>query len=122
MSDYYYPAYRPDEDSRCGGLVRLAALGAVVGGAVAAAASLARIQREEITANQAVAETARTMVASAAATVVAGAAASVVAEQGLVRLGVLFATGTAVLYGIDRLGRERQGLERRQDRDGPGRG
>lgn len=88
-------------DGRCVSLARLAALGAVVGGAVAAASNLGRLRRAEIQLDEALAETAKTAVSSALATAVAGAAAGVVAEQGLVRLGVMLATGTAVLYGVE---------------------
>lgn len=89
-------------DSRCSTLVRLATVGAVVGGSAAAASNLAEMRRGEITVNQALANTTRTAVSSAMATTIAGAVAGAVAEQGLVRLGVMFATGAAVLYGIER--------------------
>lgn len=110
----YYPSghgsadpdgtFRPVQsiDSRCTSLARLAALGAVVGGAVAAAANVGRLQRGEIDLNEVVAHTAKTAVSSAVATAIGGAVAGVVAEQGLVRLGVMLATGTAVLYGVER--------------------
>jgi hypothetical protein len=112
MSDYYqypmaYPGAAPTAsyqaaDNRCSTLVRLATVGAVVGGSAAAAANLARMQHQEINVNQMLASTAKTTVSSALATAVAGAVAGAVAEQGLVRLGVMFATGAAVLYGIER--------------------
>lgn len=108
--DYRYPyphgqvpyAIEPVGDNRCSSLVRLAALGAVVGGAVAAASNVGRLQRAEIDINRVLLDTAKTAAASAVATAVAGAAANAVAEQGLTRLGVMFAAGAAVLYGIDR--------------------
>lgn len=86
----------------CAGLAQLAAIGAVVGASAAAGASLRRLQRGEITAGEAFADTGRAALASGAASAAAGAAASAVAGQGLVRLGVLFAAGTAVMYGIQR--------------------
>jgi len=97
-------------DNRCSTLVRLATVGAVVGGSAAAASNLADMRRGTVTVNQALAKTTRTAVSSALATTVAGAVAGAVAEQGLARLGVMFVTGAAVLYGIERWS-EREGDE-----------
>ncbi len=102
-----YPAVPPAPgyavaDNSCSTLVRLATVGAIVGGSAAAASNLARMQRAEITVNQVLADTTKTAVSSALATAVAGAVAGAVAEQGLVRLGVMFATGAAVLYALER--------------------
>jgi len=102
-----YPAVVPSApygaaDNRCSTLVRLATVGAVVGGSAAAASNLAQMQRGTITVNQALANTSKTAVSSALATTIAGAVAGAVAEQGFARLGVMFATGAAVLYGIER--------------------
>ena len=87
------PGY-PAADNSCSSLVRLATVGAIVGGSAAAAANVARMQGGGITANQVLPDNTKTAVSSALATAVAGA----VAEQGLARLGVMFATGAAVLF------------------------
>lgn len=84
----------------CGQLVELATMGAMVGATGAAATTIGRMQRGEIDAGQAIAATARAGAAAAAATAIAGVAANAVASQGLVRLGVLFITGTAVMHAI----------------------
>ncbi len=103
-----YAATRPTDrngpmpSDSCGALAQLALLGAVIGGSAAAGANIRRLQREEIDAAGALADTGRAALATAAASAVAGAAASAVRQQGLVRLGVLFASGTAVMYGIQR--------------------
>jgi hypothetical protein len=93
---------RPTPSDSCGALAQLALLGAVIGGSAAAGANIRRLQRDEIDAAGALADTGRAALATAAASAVAGAAASAVRQQGLVRLGVLFASGTAVMYGIQR--------------------
>ncbi|GAB6039608.1 hypothetical protein [Endothiovibrio diazotrophicus] len=101
---YTYPAAPtyPSEENQCSTLVRLATLGAVVGGAAAAASNLRALRAERVEAGQAVIDTARTALATAVASAVGGAAAGVVAEQGVVRLGMMFAAGTAVMYGLGR--------------------
>lgn len=86
----------------CTTLVSLATIGAVVGASAAAGGNIVRVQREELTARAALADTGKAAVAGAAATAVAGLAASAVANEGLARIAVLFATGTAVMYGIQR--------------------
>jgi hypothetical protein len=86
----------------CAALLQMAAMGAVIGASAAAGANILRVQREEIGAGEAIADTGRAAAAAAAATAVAGAAASAVASQGLGRLAVLLATGTAVMYGLQR--------------------
>lgn len=86
----------------CATLVRLATLGAVVGGSVAAASNLQRVEAGDLTATTAVAETGKTAITAAFATAIGGAAASSVAEQGLMRLGIMFAAGTLALYGLQR--------------------
>jgi hypothetical protein len=88
--------------SLCSTLVSLATIGAVVGASAAGGANLLRVQREEITSTAALRETGRAALAGAAATAIAGAAASAIASQGLTRMAVLFATGTAVMYGLQR--------------------
>ncbi len=93
-------------EDTCAGLLRLATLGAVVGGSVAAAANIRRVQCDQVDANQALLDTGRTAVASAAATALAGAAATAITNEGLPRLGILFAIGTAAMYGIQRCSEE----------------
>jgi hypothetical protein len=122
MSDhtYYnlYPAaYQPappvvsggSPDTACASLIRLATLGAVVGGTAAAAANLRRLRAGDLQAGAVIAATARSAAVGAAATAVAGAVAGTVAEQGALRLALMFAVGTGVAYGLDgwlRHGRE----------------
>ncbi|MFB1488467.1 MULTISPECIES: hypothetical protein [unclassified Thiocapsa] len=88
--------------SDCATLVKLATLGAVVGGSVAAATNLQRVQSGDLTATHAVAETGKTAITAAVATAIGGAAATSIAEQGLIRLGIMFAAGTLALYGLQR--------------------
>lgn len=98
-------------DTACSTLVRLAALGGLVGGSAAAAANLRRVQAGDLDTVPALAATARSAVVGAAATAIAGAVAGAVAEQGLLRLGLMFAVGAGVVYGLDHWAREGQGAE-----------
>jgi len=98
-------------DTACSTLVRLAALGGLVGGSAAAAANLRRVQAGELDATPALTATARSAVVGAAATAIAGAVAGAVAEQGLLRLGLMFAVGAGVVYGLDHWAREGQGAD-----------
>ncbi len=86
----------------CSALIGYATLGAVVGASAAGGANILRVQREELTATEALADTGKAALAGAAATAVAGAAAGLVAKEGVTRLAVLLAAGTAVMYGIQR--------------------
>jgi hypothetical protein len=112
MSDHYlvqmqtYPQTSTG-GSDCATLVKLATLGAVVGGSVAAAANLQRLEDGEVTATSAVADTGKTAITAAVATAIGGAAASSIAEQGLMRLGIMFAAGTLALYGLQRWSQNR---------------
>lgn len=90
----------------CANIVGFAALGAVIGGAAAAGAGLRLLEREALTAGEALADVGRAAAMGATASAAAGAVATAVAGQGLTRLAVLFAAGTAVMYGLQR------GLER----------
>ncbi|NBC47553.1 MAG: hypothetical protein GVY22_06105 [Gammaproteobacteria bacterium] len=96
------PQPAPPAADGCASLAQLALLGAVIGGSAAAGANIRRLQRQEVDTLGAFADTGRAALATATASAVAGAAASAVSGQGLVRLGVLFASGTAVMYGIQR--------------------
>jgi hypothetical protein len=87
------PSPRPAQDS-CQALVRLATIGAVVGASAAAARQIRRVQGLEATPVQALIDTGK-------AAVITGAAGAV-ANEGITRLAVLFATGTAVMYGVQR--------------------
>lgn len=102
----------PTADTGCSNLLRLATMGAVIGGSAAAATNLRRITAGETLVAPAVADTARAAAIGAAATATAGAVAGVVAEQGLLRLALMFAVGTAVAYGLDQWTRD---LERDGD-------
>ncbi|MBK1617520.1 hypothetical protein CKO42_03440 [Lamprobacter modestohalophilus] len=99
-SRFLVPGSAPSDG--CSAIAQLALLGAVIGGSAAAGANIRRLQRAEVDTVDALADTARAALATAAASAVAGAAASAVRQQGLLRLGVLFASGTAVMYGIQR--------------------
>jgi hypothetical protein len=98
-------------DNTCADLVQLTVIGAVVGGSAAAGANIRRLQRDEVSIGQALVDTGRTAVASAAATAIAGAAATAITAEGLTRLAILFAAGTAVMYGIQRGLEKERGLE-----------
>lgn len=106
MSDhlYFYPAAprTTSTGTDCGTLLRLATLGAIVGGSVAAADNMQRVESGELTSGAAFAATGKTAVTAALATAIGGAAASSIAEQGAMRLGIMFAAGTLALYGLQR--------------------
>ena len=110
MSEHYPVVYYREPvyhdgvpvQNTCADLLQLTVIGAVVGGSAAAGANLRRVQRDEISPGQALVDTGRTTTTTAAATAIAGAAATAITAEGLTRLGVLFAAGTAVMYGIQR--------------------
>jgi len=101
-SGTYLPAASTSESCACETLINMALVGAVVGGSAAAAHNALRIKRDEIELGEALLSTGRTAIASAAATAVAGAAAGAVADQGVLRLSVMFGVGAAMLYGLSR--------------------
>lgn len=82
----------------CAELTQMAVMGAIIGATGAAGQQLRALQLGERNARQAVRETARVAALSGMATVVAGAAAQAVSSNGMTRLAVLLATGTAVMY------------------------
>ncbi len=90
----------PSGGSDCTELMRLATLGALVGGSLAAARRFQQVQQGEQPPLTAVLETGRTAVVSGIATAVAGAVASSLTEQGVLRLGIMFLAGSTVLYGL----------------------
>lgn len=96
------PAYPVQQGTGadCATLMRLATTGAIVGGSAAAAVQLRKFQAGSATPTDALAETGRTALTAAVATAAAGAVASAVAEQGAMRLGLMFLVGAAVIYGI----------------------
>jgi hypothetical protein len=100
---------RPPSGDTCAMLIQLATIGAVVGGSAAAGTSIRRVQRDEMTMQNALADIGRAAAVSGAATAIAGAVAHSVAGQGLTRLAVLFAAGTAVMYGLQRGGEQDDG-------------
>lgn len=103
MSDQYLTQVRaPSSGTDCATLVRMATLGALVGGSVAAATNLRRVESGDLEATAALAETGKTALAAGVATALGGAVASSVVEQGLMRLGIMFAAGTLTLYGLQR--------------------
>lgn len=102
MTDqYYYPVpYQQQPESACTSLLRLATLGAVVGGAAAAAGGFRQVRNQQMEAGQALLHTGKMAAATGVATAMAGAAAGALADQGLLRLGVMFTVGAAAMYGI----------------------
>lgn len=83
---------RSTTDGTCKAVLQLVALSAVVGASPAAGANIRRVQRDQVTAGEALVDTGRAAVTAAAA----------VSAEGLTRLGVLFAAGTAVSYAVQR--------------------
>jgi hypothetical protein len=110
MSEHHPITYDQPPDSRtwpissstCNAMLQLATLGAVIGASAAAGANIRRVQRDEVSTGEALVDTGRAAVTAAAASAIAGAAAAAVSNEGLTRLGILFATGTAVSYTIQR--------------------
>lgn len=82
----------------CADLTQMAIMGAVFGASGAAGQQLRALQLGQAKPRDAVRETLRVATISAAASLVAGAAAHAVSSNGLTRLAVLLATGTAVVY------------------------
>lgn len=106
----------PGADTACSTLAGLAVLGGLVAGTTAAAANLRQVRTGALDTGPALIATARTATIGAAATAVAGAVAGAVAQQGLLRLGLMLAVGTAVVYGLEQWGRDHPVDE---DREGP---
>lgn len=100
-----YWVQRPGADAACSTLANLAVLGGLVAGSTAAAANLRQIQAGAIDTGPALVAAARAATIGAAATAAAGALAGTLAQQGLLRLGLMLAVGTAVTYGLDQWGR-----------------
>lgn len=92
------PAWSVNSD--CASLMRLATLGAVIGGSVAAARQIEQVQAGEQLPSAALVATGKAAVMAGVATAAGGAVASSLAEQGVLRLGILFLAGSAVLYGL----------------------
>jgi len=104
IADYPLPGSPTQATSgtTCTAVLQLATIGALVGTSAATGANIRRVQRDEITAMAALVDTGRAAVTAAAATAIAGAATTAVSNEGLTRLGILFAAGTAVSYAIQR--------------------
>jgi len=98
----YEPVPSPRAEDSCQALLRLATIGAVVGASAAAANGIRRVQRDEATPTEALIDTGKAAVIAGAASAAAGAVAGAVAGEGITRLAVLFAAGTAAMYGIQR--------------------
>ncbi|MCW2306959.1 hypothetical protein [Rhodobium gokarnense] len=96
-----YPAPQPASGDVCADLVRLALMGAVVGGSIAAASGLRKVRRGEIQQWDMTLETTRGAVLAGAATAISGVAARAVTDEGIARLGMLFAGGVAAYYGLE---------------------
>ena len=83
--------------------LRMGAVGAMLGSTAAAAANIRSVQLNEISTEEAIRRTLRTGVNSAFATAAATAAAGMVGrERPLLSLVVMFATGTAVMYLLEK--------------------
>lgn len=116
MSEHSYPIYpaiwTPTQaaptsytpDRTCANLLRTALMGGLIGGSAAAATNLRQVRVGTLASGPAFAATARAAAIGAVATAAAGAVAGAVAEQGLLRLGLMFAVGTAVVYGLEQWG------------------
>ncbi|TCT24045.1 magnetosome protein MamC [Thiobaca trueperi] len=91
---------QPQSGPDCATLMRLATMGAIVGGSAAAARQIRHFQAGHQTPGAALAETGKAAVTAGLATAAAGAIANSFADQGLARLGLMFLVGTAVVYGI----------------------
>ena len=100
MTDYYPLIHHGEPESACSNLLRLATVGAVIGASAAAAGNYRQVKRDQMEVGQAILETGKTAAATGLATALAGAVAGAVSDQGLLRLGVLFATGAVTMYGI----------------------
>lgn len=119
-SPAYLPVHSPDArshpeavraqaaDTTCSTSIRLGLLGGLIAGSAAAATNLRRARDGEVQTGPALAATARSAAIGAAATATAGAVAGALTEQGLMRLGIMFAVGTAVVYGFNQWGRKSQ--------------
>ncbi|MGB0126459.1 MAG: hypothetical protein WBP72_02390 [Rhodocyclaceae bacterium] len=97
---YFWPNAPRAESQAGASLANMAVVGAIVGGAAAAARNVRRLHQDEIDFGTAVARTGRAVVASGLATAVAGAVAGAVADHGALRLSVMFGVGVATLYGL----------------------
>ncbi|MDW8319560.1 MAG: hypothetical protein RMN53_17175 [Anaerolineae bacterium] len=84
----------------CAALANLALVGAVVGGAAAAARNAQQVRQGRLEVADALLATGRSAAASAAATAVAGMAAHALARAGVLRVALMFGLGTAVFYGL----------------------
>lgn len=111
MGEHPYPvAYYPPQGNpmratsgnTCTAVLQLATIGAVVGASTAAGTNIRRMQRDELTAVEALVDTGQAAVTAAAASAIAGAVATAVSNEGLTRLGILLAAGTAASYAIRR--------------------
>lgn len=100
-----YWAPSPSADTACSTLAGLAVLGGLVAGSTAASNNLRQVRAGTLDTGPALTATVRTATIGAAATAVAGAVAGAVTQQGLLRLGLMLAVGTAVAYGLDQWSR-----------------
>lgn len=98
----YAPGYPyPSSGMPSGSLLRMAALGAIIGGVGAASANLRRLQRNEIEGQHALLNTLKVSASSALATAAATAVAGYVGGGPLVSTAVTVATGTGVMYVLN---------------------
>lgn len=90
----------PATSTDCGELLRLATLGAIVGGGLAGARQFQQVQNGQQLPLPAVLETGKTAVAAGLATAVAGALAVSLTEQGVLRLGIMGLAAGAMFYAL----------------------
>lgn len=103
MSRHYpLPRYGESPSPTTARLLEFGKFGAVVGLCGAGARNLQRLRRDEIEAGRALADTLRVGVASGLATATAGLVASVFRSSSLLALAATLATGTAVMYALNR--------------------
>lgn len=89
---------QPAPRDLCAELTQMAVMGAMIGATGAAGQQLRAMQLGHCTPRQVVRETTRVAAISGAASAIGGAAAYAVSSNGLTRLAVLLAAGTAVVY------------------------
>lgn len=90
-------------------LMNAAKFGAVVGAAGAAAYNIRRMREEGLGWQQATLDTAKVALGAGAATAAATAVGSLFQRQPLLGLAATLATGTAVMYVIDDIGKRANG-------------
>nr|MBS0020422.1 magnetosome protein MamC [Gammaproteobacteria bacterium] len=98
----YAPTYpHPSSGTPSQSLLRMAAVGAIIGAVGAASVNLRRLQRNEIEGQQALVNTLKVSASSALATAAATVVAGYIGGGPLVSTAVTVATGTGVMYVLN---------------------